>query len=123
MNRRTFVAVGASVAAVTASGAAAGILQQHQKGAGERVTLSGWMQPAANGPGHYFVLGPSQTVSDPRAEDYALWPDDLTLVYPADARTMSSGKVTLEGRLYRGRFKDVATGHAARAVLAEARLV
>ncbi len=123
MNRRTFVAVGASAAAVTAGSAAAGILDKHLPGAGERVTLSGWIQPASRGPGHYFVLGPRAEIADPRAADFSQWPDDLTLVFPADRSAMRTGKVTLEGRFYRGRFKDAATGHAARAVLAEARLV
>jgi len=44
-------------------------------------------------------------------------------VFPADPTAVRAGKATLEGRLYRGRFKDAATGHVARAVLTEARLV
>jgi hypothetical protein len=123
MNRRMFVAVGASAVAVTATQAAAGVLEQHLQGAGERVTLSGWIQPAAAGPGHYFVFGPRAEIVDPRAGDYSQWPDDLTLVFPADKGGIRPGKATIEGRLYRGRFKDAATGHAARAVLVEARLV
>jgi len=123
MNRRTFVAVGAGAAAVTATTAAAGVVRLDRPRSGEQVTISGWMRPASAGPGHYFILGPSAAVNDPRAEDYAQWPDELTLVYPSDAAVMRGGKVTLQGRLYRGRFKDTATGHAARTVLAEARLV
>ena len=69
------------------------------------------------------MLGPHAAVSDPAAADYSQWPDDLTLVLPADAGAMRPGKATIEGRFYRGRFTDAATGHAARAVLTEARLV
>lgn len=124
MNRRMFVAVGASAVAVgAATNAAAQTPDPRLAGKGERVTLSGWIRPAASGPGHYFVLGDRPGFSDPRASDCSLWPDDLTLVLPADAGAMRLGPVRLEGRLYRGRFKDVATGHAARAVLTEARLV
>jgi hypothetical protein len=123
MNRRNFVAVGASAVAVTASDAGAAILGRQRKVAGERVTISGWIKPGAAGPGHYFVLGPNASVRDPRAAAFAEWSDELTLVYPADARALGAGKVTLQGRLHRGRFKDGVTGHAARAVLTEARLV
>ena len=123
MNRRMFVAVGATAIAVTATQAAANVLGQHLEGAGERVTLSGWIQPAARGPGHYFVFGPRAEISDPAAADYGQWPDDLTLVLPAEATAMRPGKATIEGRFYRGRFKDLATGHTALAVLTEARLV
>jgi hypothetical protein len=123
MNRRKFVAVGAGAVAVTATQATAAILAQPLKGAGEHVTLSGWIQPAARGPGHYFVLGPRAAFSDPGAADFSQWPDELTLVFPAHQQALRSGKATLEGRLWRGRFKDAATGHAARAVLTEARLV
>ncbi len=123
MNRRTLIAAGASVVAVTASSATAGILHEHLGHAGGKVTLSGWIRPAAAGPGHYFVFGPHADISDPRAAEFAQWPDELTLVFPADRATMRAGKATLEGRLHRGRYRDVATGHAARAVLTEARLV
>jgi hypothetical protein len=123
MNRRTFVAVGASVVAVTAGSATAGVLNEHLKRAGEKVTLSGWIRPAAAGPGHYFVFGPHADVADPRAAEFAHWPEELTLVFPADQTAMRAGKATLQGRLHRGRFRDGVTGHAARAVLTEARLV
>ena len=123
MNRRKFVAVGASAVALTAGSATAGILNEHLKRAGEKVTLTGWIRPAADGPGHYFVFGPRANIGDPRAADFAQWPDELTLVFPADRDAMRPGKATLEGRLHRGRFRDIATGHAARAVLTEARLV
>jgi hypothetical protein len=123
MNRRTLIAAGASVVAVTASSATAGILNEHFKRTGEKVTLSGWLRPAAAGPGHYFVFGPHANIADPRAADFAQWPDELTLVFPADQAAMRAGKATLEGRLHRGRYRDGATGHAARAVLTEARLV
>ena len=123
MNRRTFVAAGAVTITVSATAATAGVLQEHLPAVGERATLSGWIQPAARGPGHYFIFGPCAEVGDPATEDFDLWPKELTLVYPADARTLRPGKATLEGRLYRGRFKDLATGHAAGQVLVEARLV
>jgi hypothetical protein len=123
MNRRTLIAAGASVVAVTASSATAGILNEHLGRAGEKATLSGWLRPAAAGPGHYFVFGPHADIADPRAADFAQWPDELTLVFPADQAAMRAGKATLEGRLHRGRYRDGATGHAARAVLTEARLV
>jgi hypothetical protein len=120
MNRRAFVAVGASAVAITATGATAAILPRR---AGERVTLSGWIEPAAAGPGHYFILGSERPARDPCAAEFAQWPEGLTLVYPADARALSGGKVTLQGRLHRGRFRDGVTGHAAGEVLTEARLV
>ena len=123
MNRRTFVAVSAGAVAVTASNAAAGILEKQPSVAGQRATLSGWIQPAARGPGHYFVLGPHAQISDPRAAEFDQWPEGLTLVYPADTAALGPGPVTLEGRLHRGRYVDRVTGHAARAVLTEARLV
>ena len=123
MNRRKFVAVGASVVAVTAGGATAGVLNEHLKRAGEKVTLSGWIRPSAAGPGHYFVFGPHAGIGDPRATEFAQRPDELTLVFPANGAALRAGRATLEGRLHRGRYRDVATGHAARAVLTEARLV
>jgi hypothetical protein len=123
MNRRTFVAVSAGVVAVTASNAAAAVLEKQPSVAGERATLSGWIQPAARGPGHYFVLGPHADISDPRAAAYDQWPEGLTLVYPADSRALRPGPATVEGRLHRGQFRDGVTGHAARAVLTAARLV
>jgi hypothetical protein len=122
MNRRGFVAVGASVVAVTATGAAAAILPSRPTRTGERVTLSGWIEPAAAGPGHYFILGAERPARDPCAVEFAQWPEGVTLVYPADTRALSGGKVTLQGRLHRGRFRDGVTGHAASAVLTDARL-
>jgi hypothetical protein len=123
MNRRTFVAVSAGAVAVSATNATAGVLGNQPSVAGQRATLSGWIQPAAGGPGHYFILGPHADISDPRAADFDHWPEGLTLVYPADPASLRPGPATLEGRLRRGRFKDEVTGHAARAVLTEARLV
>jgi hypothetical protein len=123
MDRRKFVVAGAGVMAVTATGAAASILRDNGPGAGERVTMSGWISPASRGPGHYFVLGPDTGVSDPAASHIDRWPPQLTLVLPADATTMRAGKATLQGRLFRGKFIDHATGHAAGAVLTEAALV
>jgi hypothetical protein len=123
MDRRKFVAVGAGAIAVTASGATAAVLQRNSGGRGERVTISGWAEQAARGPGHYFVLGPDANMSDPAVTHEGDWPRHLTLVLPADAAKMRTGKVTLQGRLYRGKFRDEATGHAASAVLAEAVLV
>lgn len=123
MNRRTFVAVGASAVAVTASNATADILGKRPSVVGERVTLSGWIQPGARGPGHYFIFGPHVDIGDPRAAEFGQWPEGLTLVYPADAAAIRPGPATLEGRLHRGRYRDNVTGHAARAVLTEARPV
>jgi len=123
MDRRKFVAAGAGVMAVTATGAAASVLRETSPRAGQRVTLSGWISPASRGPGHYFVLGPDAGVSDPAASQVERWPPQLTLVLPADAAKMRAGKATLQGRLYRGKFIDRATGHAASAVLTEATLV
>jgi len=114
MNRRTFVAVSAGAIAVTATNASAGILGAGRLAGGERVRLSGLMQPAAQGPGHYFVFA-ADGVSGPAT--------DGTLVFPADARAMRTGKVTLEGTFYRGKFKDETTGHAAASVVTGARLV
>ena len=85
--------------------------------------MSGWVKQADRGPGHYFVLGPDAGVFDPAARHADDWPRHLTLVLPADAAKMRTGKVTLQGRLYRGKFRDEATGHAASAVLADAVLV
>lgn len=124
MNRRTFVAVGASAAALgAATNAASQITKLSSPGKGERVRLSGWLKPAARGPGHYFVLGPHAGVTDPASADFGRWPDDLTLIYPLDAQAMRPGQATVEGRLHRGRFTDLSTGHVSRAVLTDARLV
>jgi hypothetical protein len=121
MDRRKFVAAGAGVLAVTASGATAGILGKAP--VAERITLSGWIAPAARGPGHYFVLGPDAGVADPAIRSADQWPQQLTLVLPKDARDLSPGRVTLQGKLYRGKFIDHSTGHAASAVMTEATLV
>ena len=123
MNRREFVAVSAGAVAVSSTGAVAGVLGKQPKVAGQRVTLSGWILPGAAGPGHYFVLGPHSDIADQRAGSFEQWPEGLTLVYPANADALRAGKVTLEGRLRRGRFKDEVTGHMARAVLTDARPV
>lgn len=123
MNRRSFVAVSAGAVAVTATNATAGILGKQPSVAGQRVTLSGWIEPGAGGPGHYFVLGPHAGIGDPCAADFSQWPEGLTLVFPKDASAFRAGPVTLEGRLQRGRFRDGVTGHAARAVLTDARAV
>jgi len=123
MDRRKFVAAGAGVLAVTATGATAGILVKTAGPVGERVTLSGWIAPAARGPGHYFVLGPDAGVIDPAINSTDQWPRQLTLVLPKDTQVLRPGKVTLQGKLYRGKFKDEATGHAASAVMTEATIV
>jgi hypothetical protein len=123
MDRRKFVAASAGAIAVTATGAAAGVLGQTTARAAERVTLSGWVQRAIRGPGHYFVLGPDASVADPAVKHAADWPRELTLVLPSDAGAMRIGAVTLQGKLYRGKFVDTPTGHAAAAVLTEAVLV
>jgi hypothetical protein len=123
MDRRKFVAAGAGAIAVTATGAVAGVLGETSQRAGERVTITGWVSPASRGPGHYFVFGPDATVSDPAVTRVELWPQQLTLVLPSDAGKMRAGKVTLRGRLYRGKVVDAATGHVANAVLTEATLI
>ena|ERR1022692_697726 len=123
MDRRKFVAVGVGAIAVSATGAAASVLGDKAARAGERVTMSGWVQRAGRGPGHYFVFGPDAGVSDPAVKHVDDWPRDLTLVLPSDAEKMRTGQVTLRGTLYRGKFVDTATGHAATAVLTEAILV
>jgi hypothetical protein len=123
MDRRKFVAAGAGVLAVTATGATAGVLGKTSAQAGERVTLAGWIAPAARGPGHYFVLGPDAGVVDPAIDSADQWPRQLTMVLPKDARDLRPGKVTLHGKLYRGKFVDQATGHAAAAVMTEATIV
>jgi hypothetical protein len=123
MDRRTFVAAGAGVLALSATGAAAGVLGQDPARVGERVTISGWIAPAARGPGHYFVLGPDAGLTDPAASHPDQWPQQLTMVFPSDATALSPGKVTLRGKLYRGKFMDEATGHAATAVMTDATLV
>ena len=108
--------------AVTATGAAASVLGENAARKGERVTISGWITPARRGPGHYFVFGPDAAVSDPAVKRADQWPQQLTLVFPTDARKLKPGKATLTGRLFHGKFVDGATGHAARAVLTEAAL-
>lgn len=123
MDRRKFVAAGAGVLAATATGATAGILGKKLATVGERVTMSGWIAPAARGPGHYFVLGPDAGVVDPAVGGAEQWPQQLTLVLPKDTQALSPGKVILQGKLYRGKFKDEATGHVAGAVMTEATLV
>jgi hypothetical protein len=123
MDRRKFVAASAGAIAVTATGAAAGVLGENTSRAGERVTMSGWVQRASRGPGHYFVFGPDASVSDPDAKQADDWPRHLTLVLPSDADKMPTGAVTLQGKLFRGKFIDTPTGRAATAVLTEATLV
>jgi len=122
MDRRKFVAVGAGAIAVSATGAVARAAARSPKSA-ERVTLTGWIEPASRGPGHYFVLGPNAGYGDPAAAQVEAWPSNLTLVLPRDTTQMRTGRVTLTGRLHRGRFVDLPTGHAAAAVLTDAVLV
>ena len=69
------------------------------------------------------MFGPDAAVIDPAVKRAEQWPPRLTLVFPADAAKIGRGKVTLTGRLFRGKFVDGATGHAAAAVLTEAALV
>jgi hypothetical protein len=110
MNRRTFVAVGASAIAVTATTASADVLGQRPGLKGTPVRLSGRMQPATRGPGHYFVFTPDNSLG-------------AVMVLPADAAAMRLGKVMVEGRLLSGKFKDESTGQPAQSVLIDARLV
>ncbi|HZZ88279.1 MAG TPA: hypothetical protein VFE13_08075 [Caulobacteraceae bacterium] len=122
MDRRKFVAVGAGAIAASATGAVAAVAAKPARVA-QRVTLSGWIEPAGRGPGHYFVLGPDAGFGDPAAPHVEAWPRNLTLVLPRDATQMRTGAVTIEGRLHRGRFVDLPTGHAAAAVLTDATVV
>jgi hypothetical protein len=115
MDRRTFAVMGAGALAMTATGAAAAVLTPAPSIAGEAVILSGWLTRAGDGAAHYFVLGPDANAAD--ASPGAL------VVYPADATSIRPGKVSLKGRLYRGKFKDAVTGRAATAVLTGAVLV
>jgi hypothetical protein len=120
MNRRTFAVVGAGALALGATGAAAEVLKPSASKHGESVVLSGWLAPADNGATHYFVLGPDAHVADPGSTDPADWPRDLTIILPADTTKVAPGKVSLKGRLYRGRFQDLHTGRAAMAILTDA---
>jgi hypothetical protein len=113
----------AGVLAISATGAVAGVLGQNPTGAGEHVTMSGWLAAATCGPGHYFVLGPDAGLIDPAARHTDQWPQQLTMVFPSDAKALQPGKVTLRGKLYRGKFMDGPTGHAAATVMTEATLV
>jgi hypothetical protein len=106
--------MGAGALAMTATGAAAAVLTPSPSITGETVVLSGWLARASEGAAHYFVLGPDAKVA---ASPGAF------VVYPADATAIGPGKVSLEGQLYRGKFKDEATGRAASAVLTGAVLV
>jgi hypothetical protein len=121
MNRRMFTFTSAGALAMTTTGAVAAKSRRARRG--EQVVLSGWLTSASSGASHYYVLGGDPFVSDPPSDHPAQWPRDLTLVLPADTRTMQTGKVSLQGRLYRGPFKDVSTGRAATAVMVGATLV
>jgi hypothetical protein len=117
MNRRTFAVVGAGALALSATGAAAEVLKAGPSKQGESVVLAGWLAPANNGAGHYFVLGPDAHVADPGSNDPDAWPRNLTMVLPSDTAKIAPGKVRLKGQLYRGRFQDLHTGRAATAIL------
>ncbi|HVN02376.1 MAG TPA: hypothetical protein VMT68_19410 [Caulobacteraceae bacterium] len=105
MDRRTFVAAGASAIGAVAAGAGVGATAR-----GRPATLTGWMTSAGRGPGHLLLL---------RADGSST----PTLIYATDATRMRAGRVTVRGRLFEGRFRDDVTGHAAPAVLTEATLV
>jgi hypothetical protein len=108
MDRRTFVAAGVSAVGVVAAGVGEVLFQPGIRG--ERVRLSGWMAPSGKGAGHFFLFKPEGE-------------GEAAMVLPSDSRAMRAGRVTVEGRLYRGRFRDETTGHRAGAVLLEASLV
>jgi hypothetical protein len=120
MNRRTFTFTSAGAFALATAGAAAAKARQARLG--ERVVLTGWLTSASNGASHYYVLGNNPFVADPAVEDLAQWPRDLTMVLPKDTREIRTGKVSLQGRLFRGNFKDMPTGRSAAAVLVGATL-
>ncbi|HEY2706899.1 MAG TPA: hypothetical protein VGI95_02490 [Caulobacteraceae bacterium] len=107
MDRRAFVA--ASVSAIGVATVSAGVAAANSR-RGEAVRLGGWLEPAAAGPGHYFLFRSADGGGE-------------MVVLPAEARSMRAGQVMLEGRLFRGKFKDATTGQTATAVITGARLV
>ena len=109
MDRRTFVAASASAIGLTAG---AGALLARGDIRGERVILSGWVEPVAKGPGHLFRLRADQQGAG-----------EAIVVLPSDASAMRSGKVTVQGRLFRAKFRDETTGHTGSSVLTDATLV
>jgi hypothetical protein len=137
MDRRSFVFAGAgTAAAVTLSGPAIAGLGQttgadaphgqgllarrlaKKGGAGRTVTLTGWATPAAEGPGHYLVLGEDGPVADVACSHPASWPQRAVRVYPTNGQAAGvSGPVKVTGRLYTGGFEDAPTGRAASRVM------
>jgi sarcosine oxidase gamma subunit len=70
-------------------------------------TLSGRLEAAGEGPGHYFVL------HEPTG--------DQILVFAAAGAALRPGQATVRGGLHRGgRYRDEVTGRAANAVLTQA---
>jgi hypothetical protein len=138
MDRRSFVFAGAGTAAavtlhgpaIAALGGSAGpdgtarqpgaLARRLAKkgGAGRTVTLTGWATPAAEGPGHYIVVGEDGPLGDPACADPHAWPQRAVRVYPTNgpaARVV--GPVRVTGRLYVGKFEDTPTGRAASRVM------
>jgi hypothetical protein len=137
MDRRSFVFAGAgTAAAVTLSGPAIAGLGQgtgaqgprtpgllarrlaKKGGAGREVTLTGWATPAAEGPGHYLVLGEDGPVADVACHHPRSWPRRAVRVYPTNGPAAGlEGPVKVTGRLYTGGFEDAPTGRAASRVM------
>lgn len=140
MDRRSFVFAGAgtaaavTAAAVTLSGPAIAGLGQgadgprgpgllarrlaKKGGAGRTVTLTGWATPAADGPGHYLVLGEDGPVADVACDHPNAWPQRAVRVYPTNGPAAGvAGPVQVTGRLYTGGFHDAPTGRAASRVM------
>ncbi|MBK1670382.1 hypothetical protein CKO28_20365 [Rhodovibrio sodomensis] len=137
MDRRSFVFAGAgSAAAITLSGPAIaglggtsgaegprtpGLLARRlakKGGAGRTVTLTGWATPAAEGPGHYLVLGEDGPVADLACETPQAWPQRAVRVYPTNGAAAGlNGPVKVTGQLYTGGFHDRPTGRAASRVM------
>jgi hypothetical protein len=137
MDRRSFVFAGAgTAAAVTLSGPAIAGLGQgaganaprgqgllarrlaKKGGAGRTVTLTGWATPAADGPGHYLVVGEDGPVADPACDTPQAWPQRAVRVYPTNGPARAvAGPVKVTGQLYTGGFHDQPTGRAASRVM------
>lgn len=135
MDRRSFVLAGAgTAAAVTLSGPAIaglgagadapripGLLARRlakKGGAGRTVTLTGWATPAADGPGHYLVVGEHGPVADIACDTPQAWPQRAVRVYPTNGPAHAvAGPVKVTGQLFTGGFHDQPTGRAASRVM------
>ncbi len=124
MDRRSFVVAAGSFAGATtlglgatASAAAAVAVGAPPSGRWVRVGgLLGRCTPISN---HYLILT-SAGGRDPDSEDPAQWPHGAIRIYPADV-AMKPGRTALVGKLFVGHFRDIVSGHAAGAVMIDAR--